>query len=325
MRGGSPEHPASGIQMDFMQTRNLSTASLSSSDESPFVSPARNENQPVTPLPNPGEGSPVYPDSSENQPVIPLPNPGEGGPVHPGSSNNRPVFPLPLPGTGGVVIPGGVTLPIWPKFSRARFLNAAYGYRPFRILVNNARTVNWLSYAALSGYGKIPSGYQTVTVTGPNGYVYIQKSLPFLPNQNSTIAIINTPSGLDLLQIPDNCCTPNGSYSNFRVSNLALNTRPLDVLLGDGRVVYADVRYKETTAYKRIHPGTYQFFFAETDLTPMPKWMDIETLDSAFIGTYPVPNTVASLYLNAVNSANYTVFLLPSGPDSIQAMLAETR
>ena len=54
------------------------------------------EDIPVAPLPNPGEGGPVYDDSMDNNsggngsfgddlssiPVIPLPNPGEGGPVY---------------------------------------------------------------------------------------------------------------------------------------------------------------------------------------------------------------------------------------------------
>ena len=44
---------------------------------------AAQDNVPVTPLPNPGEGGPVYPgntngnmqDNMDNVPVIPLPNP----------------------------------------------------------------------------------------------------------------------------------------------------------------------------------------------------------------------------------------------------------
>ena len=266
---------------------------------------------PSPPLPDPGEPPAVDPGPGAGSPVTPLPNPGEGGPVYPGG--NRPVFP-------GIILP-----PVQKKYARVRILNAGYGYRPFRILINNTRVVNWLGYAAFSPYGRVPAGYQTVTVTGMDGYVYIQKSLPFEVGQIMTIAIINTPSGLDLLQIPDNCCRPNGNFANFRVSNLALNSPPVDVLLGDGRVVYSDVRCKETTPFKRIRPGAYQFFFAETALAPMPSWMDIETLDSAFIGTYPLPNTLASLYLNAANSVSYTAYLIPGSPTTIQVLLAETR
>ncbi len=295
----------------------------------PIYDMAQNtSNTPVIPLPNPGEGGPVDPgyDTGSNVPVIPLPNPGEGGPVYPGydDGSNIPVIPLPNPGEGGPVDSGN---PSWYRYARTRFLNAGYGYRPFRIAINNTRVVNWLSYASVSAYGRVPVGYQTVTVSGPDGYVYIQKSMPFQANTPTTIAIINTASGLDLLQINDNCCPPNNGYSNFRVSNLALNSGPMDVLLADGRVIYTDVRYKETTAFKRIRPGEYEFFFAETNLSPMASWLDIETLDSAFIGVYPVANTAASQYLNVRRNATYTIFLLSSGRsrNAIQTMVVEDR
>lgn len=224
----------------------------------------------------------------------------------------------------------GVVLPIHPqpRYANVRFLHAAFGYPPFRILINNSRAVNWLGYTSLSGYCQVRTGYQTITVTSAeDGYVYIQKSFPFQVGHPSTIAVINTPDGgLDLLQIPDNCCPPSGNFSNLRISNLAMNSGPMDVLLADGRVVFADVRFKETTAYKRIRPGAYQFFFAETSLTPMPRWMDIETQESGFTGSYPVPNTMASLYLNAVGNTNYTIFLLNSGRgDAVQAILTESK
>ena len=284
---------------------------------------------PLIPLPNPGEGGPVFPGSPEmpenNQPVPPLPDIGEGGPAFPG--DNTPVIPLPNPGEGGAVFPGGVLPPIWPRYARVRFLNAAFNYRPFRILINRRRVVNWLSYASRSAYGRVPEGYQTITVTGADGFIYIQKALPFQAGQSSTIAIINTPGGLDLLQISDNCCAPSGGFSNFRVSNLARNSGPMDVLLGDGRVVYGDIRFKETTSFKRIRPGAYQFYFAETALAPMPEWIDIETVDNAFIGTYPVPNTLASLYLNVGRGVNCTAYLLTgsTAPNAVQAMVVEDR
>lgn len=290
---------------------------------------------PVTPLPNPGEGGPVYDESTDNSaatPVIPLPNPGEGGPVYEGSSGSSnngaaiPVIPLPNPGEGGPVnsgTGGGIVIPIRPRYARVRFLNAAFGYQPFRVLINNTRVVSWLNYGAVSSYRRVTSGYQTVTVTGTDGYIYLQKTLPFQAGSGSTIAIINTASGLDLLQIPDSCCAPVQGKSNFRVSNLARNTGAMDVLLADGRTVFGDVRFKETTAFKSIQPGAYEFLFAETDQTPMPTWLDIETLDSAFIGMYPLPNMVASLYLNVRPNLNYTAYLISSGMDhnAVQVMV----
>ena len=102
---------------------------------------------------------------------------------------------------------------------------------------------------------------------------------------------------------------------------------PGDVLLADGRVVFTDVRFKETTVFKRMRPGRYQFFFAETDLSALPEWTDIETLDSAFLGLTPSMETAASLYLNAAAGVNYTIFLLASAGsvNAIQTLTAADR
>lgn len=281
-----------------------------------------NANTPVVPLPNPGQGGPVADlTGDENIPVIPLPNPGEGGPVADlPNSGNTPDSSFPNLG-------GGAVIPVWPRTAKVRFLNAAFGYKAFRIFVNNRRVVNFLGFAAVTSYGRYAVGYQTITVAGMDGYIYLQKTIPLEANTSSTIAVINRAGGLDLTQITDLCCVPNNGTSNFRVSNLAYNSRPLDVLLGDGRVIYADVRFKETTVYKRIQPGAYQFLFAETNLVPIPAYMDIESLDSAFIGMYPDTEMVASLYLDVHRNTNYTVVLLSnsSTTNDIQTMVLEDR
>jgi hypothetical protein len=45
----------------------------------------------------------------------------------------------------------------------------------------------------------------------------------------------------------------------------------------------------------------------------MPSGLDIETMDSAWLGVYPPHETFGSLYLNVVSNAIYTVYLLQSG------------
>ena len=315
---------------------------MNSNDFHYFISPSGRSSgaEPVIPLPGVGEGGPVYPgDDIAAEPVIPLPSPGEGGPVYPGDDiAAEPVIPLPNPGEGGPVYPGntiggtvigghqhwncggvcGTILPgvigsVWPSASKVRFLNAAYNYPAFRIFVGNTRFVNLLNYASVSTYGRVNTGFQTVTVTGTDGYIYIQKTMPFQANSATTIAIINTAGGMDLLQINDSTSLPANGLSSFRIGNLAYNSGPLDVLMSDGRVVYSDLRYKEIGAFKRIVPGVYQFFYADTNLMPMPVSMDIETLDSAWLGVYPPHETFGSLYINIASNAVYSVYLLQSG------------
>ena len=136
-----------------------------------------------------------------------------------------------------------------------------------------------------------------------------------------------TAGGLDLVPISDVCCPPTGALSNFRMSNLAYNSQPLDLLLADGRVVYTDVQFKETTYFKQIRPGTYQFYLAETNLLPMPSYLDIETMDSAFIGMAPPFSALASLQLEAAPRSTYTLYVLSggSGSNEIQTLVVTDR
>lgn len=270
-------------------------------------------------LPNPGEGGFLPPFGTQPTPVRPTPTcPTCTGPI-------QPVVP---PGTGIQPLPDtGFSPSIQVSYAAVRFLNAAYGYAPFRVFVDNTLVVGLLNAQSVSSYRRVSSGYHIVTVTGTDGYIYLQKTLPFEAGSRSTVAIINRAGGLDLIQISDICCAPTGRTANFRVSNLAYNSGAMDVLLSDGRVIYADVRFKETTSYKRITPGAYQFLFAETNLLPTPAYTDIESLDSAYIGATPIANTVATLYLNVQSGTNYTVYLINSGSayNAISTMVVADR
>lgn len=52
------------------------------------------------------------------------------------------------------------------------------------------------------------SGYRSVTVSGQDGYIYLQKTLPFQDNAPVTVAVVQTAGGLDLVPISDVCCPP---------------------------------------------------------------------------------------------------------------------
>ena len=42
-------------------------------------------------------------------------------------------------------------------------------------------------------------------------------------------------------------------------------------------------------SFRAIAPGAYQFFYADTNLSPMPSWLGIEPLDPAWLVTGPDP------------------------------------
>lgn len=143
-------------------------------------------------------------------PVIPLPNPGEGGPVNPGARGEE--FPPSLCGL--------------PRL-RPAFSTPLTGYPAFQILIDGIRAVRFLGSGSLTPYRRLRAGYHTVSVAGLDGYIYLQKSIPFDAGSVSTLAVILRTGGLELLQISDRCCPPTGRYSNLRVSNLAYYSNPL--------------------------------------------------------------------------------------------------
>ena len=100
-------------------------------------------------------------------------------------------------------------------------------------------------------------------------------------------------------------------------------SKPIDVLLRDGRVVYSDVQFKETPAFKRIRPGDYEFIFAYTNFEAMPYWQDIETMNPDMMRTSPPVQEVASIETLIRPGYSYTAYLLNTAPspDAIQVLL----
>ena len=155
-----------------------------------------NRNVPVAPLPNPGEGGAVFPGNEDPSivPVVPLPNPGEGGAAYPGSTGSIVIQPLP-----------DIPIAVPTRYAAVRFLNATHGYPALRIFIDGTRVVNLLDSGTASGYARIPAGSRVITVSGQDGYIYLEQALPFASGSTSTVAIINRAGGLALSKIADAC------------------------------------------------------------------------------------------------------------------------
>ncbi len=206
-------------------------------------------------------------------PVIPLPNPGEGGAV---ADLEPPIYRPIRPGgpTHTVIIPG-ITFPCSScstnTYGRVRFLNASTGYPSFYIYLGNWLVASQLGNGDMTRYLQATTGKQTVTVSGINGYVYIQKEIRVRTDSPLTVAIVNTASGLDLMEISDISCNAPSSTSCLRVSNLSLNLGPFDVSVGNQSSMYTpftNVRYQEVTPFTSFYPGWYQLNVARAGSSP---------------------------------------------------------
>lgn len=288
----------------------------------------QNRGTPAVPIPNPGEGGPVFegnpPAGNEGMqgnnsgmpgsgPMIPLPNPGEGGAVYPGPGETVNANPpgLNIPAIIGTIITGFPRPNAPCRFctnptqvsGNVRFLNAAAGYNPFTVYIGDQLFVEALGFSELTSYEKIPSGYRIVTVMGENQYIYIQKPLMIPREENVTVAICNTPGGLDLFVVRDSTCSKRNYLSCMRVCNLASGSGPLSVTVGNNQLRFPNIAYQEVTEYRILPPSPYVFYVLNQNR-----------------------NILLASGLNVQSDVSLTLYLLqwnPASPDAVTALIVE--
>ena len=121
----------------------------------------------------------------------------------------------------------------------------------------------------LTSYVQAASGFQTVTVSGTNGYIYIQKMITIRAGSASTVAIINTSTGLDLMEISDLSCNGPSGTACIRACNLSPDLGPFDVALenrGNSYRTFTNVRFQEVTPFSSFASGWYAIAAASAAL-----------------------------------------------------------
>lgn len=294
----------------------------------------RLDNMPGSLLPNPGEGGSVFPgnepEENENMgigpvtPVAPLPNPGEGGPVFPGNRPNIPQENPSRPNLGGLIQTIITTFPRpnlpcrfcgnnTMKAGTIRMLNAASGYNPFSVYVNSEMLTSPLSEGEISEYEKVPAGVHTISIVGDNGYVYVQKQIMVQEDKVYTLAIINTPSGLDLMVVEDRTCDRPFQNGCVRVCNLANNSGSINVFIGQRYISFMNVAFREVTDYKSIWPGDYTVNVSRNNTI----------LRSNIAGEILLTTT-----MKAEMNVSYTLYVFhwnQSSPDAIRMIIVEEK
>ena len=149
-----------------------------------------------------------------------------------------------------------------PRTCRVRFFNAAAGYGGLEINVGGIPISDDLEFGRVTDYMTVPDGFQQVAVTmvqDPKA-VLLNKRFPFRNCMNTTAAIINTSTGIEIMMINDTGCRiDEQDRACFRVVNLSYTSPALDIILENGNPVFEDVRFKYVTEYKQVVPGEYNF------------------------------------------------------------------
>ena len=71
------------------------------------------------------------------------------------------------------------------NYGRVRVLNASTGYQPFNVALGGWMIASQLGNGDITSYIQAAAGSRTMTVSGANGYIYIQKSITIRPPNRS--------------------------------------------------------------------------------------------------------------------------------------------
>lgn len=201
---------------------------------------------------------------------------------------------------------------------RIRFFNAAAGYGTLDVNVGGIVVSDNLPFGRATDYVLVPDGFQqtTITMVQEPEAVLLNKRMPFRNCMNTTAAIINTSTGIELMMINDEGCRMDEEdRACFRVANLSYTSPSLDIVLENGNPVFEDVRFKYVTEYKQAVPGEYNFnvMLARTAETLKNNTVDIIMPEIPQVeGGYPgeVETAYAYFFEEFEDGDRYTAYII---------------
>lgn len=217
------------------------------------------------------------------------------------------------------------------EYCTVRFLNAASGYGPLNITIGSRMVVNNLAFSNVSAYTRVVDGFYFVVVssTRNSGNILFRGRIPFNANEVITMAIVKSANGLNFVRVSDQPCKNRPRNRGcVRVANLIYNSPPMNVILTDGRIAFADVQYKEVTSYKQARPGEYDFYVAKTPYALSPALTDIDILDNLpivltnfFLPGYGEVTPLVSSSVVVKAGGMYTIYLLGNWENSSEVRI----
>lgn len=155
------------------------------------------------------------------------------------------------------------------NYSNVRVLHAAAGYGPVFVIIGTKTIATDLAFGKVSPYERIIDGFRTVMIFSASAprTPLLNTVIPFIAGTRITLAIVNSPRGLQIIPIHDNMCVgASRDRACFRVGNLTFDDGPFDLVLSDGSMVFSDVKVKEVTQWNQAVPGDYEFYVKETPM-----------------------------------------------------------
>lgn len=276
---------------------------------------------------------PSYPDVDGSGPAVEgVPDTPQTLPSYPDVDGSAPpVYPQPIPPI--VTQPGQPVM----RCCRVRFFHAAVQAGSLNVNVGSQRVASNLAFGNFSTYYCFAEGFRTVSLinAGSGRTLLLRKTVPMSYGEQLTFVIVNNAStgALELVRVNDTACSGQmGGFGCLRMANFLLGDTALDLLTADGRVLFSDVRYKETTLSRRLRPGSYSFLVANTPVRIEPRIQDVEMdqgewrISQRYLPGYGEMDLLLSFGMQARRGVLSTAYIIgQANTGEVQVAVSENR
>ena len=276
---------------------------------------------------------PSYPDVDGSGPAVEgVPDTPQTLPSYPDVDGSAPpVYPQPIPPL--VTQPGQPVM----RCCRVRFFHAAVQAGSLNVNVGSQRVASNLAFGNFSTYYCFAEGFRTVSLinAGSGRTLLLRKTVPMSYGEQLTFVIVNNAStgALELVRVNDTACSGQmGGFGCLRMANFLLGDTALDLLTADGRVLFSDVRYKETTLSRRLRPGSYSFLVANTPVRIEPRIQDVEMdqgewrISQRYLPGYGEMDLLLSFGMQARRGVLSTAYIIgQANTGEVQVVVSENR
>lgn len=276
---------------------------------------------------------PSYPDVDGSGPAVEgVPDTPQTLPSYPDVDGSAPpVYPQPIPPI--VTQPGQPVM----RCCRVRFFHAVVQAGSLNVNVGSQRVASNLAFGNFSTYYCFAEGFRTVSLinAGSGRTLLLRKTVPMSYGEQLTFVIVNNAStgALELVRVNDTACSGQmGGFGCLRMANFLLGDTALDLLTADGRVLFSDVRYKETTLSRRLRPGSYSFLVANTPVRIEPRIQDVEMdqgewrISQRYLPGYGEMDLLLSFGMQARRGVLSTAYIIgQANTGEVQVVVSENR
>lgn len=188
-------------------------------------------------------------------------------------------------------------------YAKVRVLHAACYFPKIKVLVGNREIVNTLSYTQASAYVKVSEGFRMVSILdAESDEELLNQTMLFRGGEQITVAVCNTMSLPELIEMPEKHCDAGNGYGCVRAINLTFTEGALELQNGD-ETVFPCLQACRLSPVLPAVSGDYEFRLAKSEDCVRRKLNpDSETGENT-----ELPGDV---YLRIASGKHYTICML---------------